>query len=137
MNLFSCFSIQDTSLRINHNLAIFGGGGLVLSILTGLFGINVDGIPGAQNTPYAFVTFAGLLIIIGIILIGLGLLYLGLQHPITEEQVQVRKLELQQLVSTFQNDAETHAKVRDGISRHHLPPTAADMIAERGYVLIA
>ncbi|XP_010926355.1 uncharacterized protein [Elaeis guineensis] len=129
--------LQDRSLRINHNLAIFGGCGLVLSIITGLFGINVDGIPGAQNTPYAFSTFAGTLVVIGIILIGLGLLYLGLQNPITEEQVQVRKLELQELVSMFQHDAETHAKVRDGISRHNLPPTAADVIAERGYVLIA
>ncbi|KAG1346871.1 hypothetical protein COCNU_06G007000 [Cocos nucifera] len=129
--------LQDRSLRVTHNLAIFGGCGLVLSIITGLFGINVDGIPGAENTPYAFSTFAGVLFVIGIILIGLGLLYLGLQNPITEEQVEVRKLELQQLVSMFQHDAETHAKVRDGISRHNLPPTAADMIAERGYVLIA
>lgn len=128
--------IQDRSLRVTHNLAIFGGCGLVLSIITGLFGINVDGIPGGANTPYAFGLFAGVLFFIGIVLIGLGLLYLGLQNPITEEKVQVRKLELQQLVSMFQHDAETHAKVRDAISRHNLPPTAADVLPEAGYVLI-
>ncbi|KAM4112161.1 hypothetical protein ACJW30_05G119500 [Castanea mollissima] len=46
--------LQDRSLRVTHNLAVFGGCGLVLSIITGLFGINVDGIPGSENTPYAF-----------------------------------------------------------------------------------
>ncbi|KAJ0971653.1 hypothetical protein J5N97_019612 [Dioscorea zingiberensis] len=128
--------LQDRSLRVTHNLAVFGGCGLVLSIITGLFGINVDGIPGAQNTPYAFSLFTGILFLIGIILIGLGMLYLGLRNPITEERVNIRKLELQQLVSTFQHDAETHAKVRQAVSRHNLPPTAADMLAEAGYVLI-
>nr|XP_029121220.1 uncharacterized protein LOC105047222 [Elaeis guineensis] len=128
--------LQDRSLCVTHNLAVFGGGGLVLSIITSLFGINVDGIPGAKNTPLAFSLFTGILIFAGIVLIGLGLLYLGLETPITEDQVQVRKLELQQLVSTFQHDAETHAKVREHVSRHNLPPTAADMISERGNVLI-
>ncbi|XP_065010851.1 uncharacterized protein LOC103989139 isoform X4 [Musa acuminata AAA Group] len=127
---------QDRSLRITHNLTIFGGCGLVLSIITGLFGINVDGIPGATSSPYAFSLFAGVLFFVGIALIGLGLLYLGLQNPITEEKVQVRKLELQQLVSMFQHDAETHAKVREAITRHSLPPTAADTLPEAGYVLI-
>nr|GFA45614.1 putative magnesium transporter CorA-like family protein [Tanacetum cinerariifolium] len=37
--------LQDKSLRVTHNLGVFGGCGLVLSIITGLFGINVDGIP--------------------------------------------------------------------------------------------
>ncbi|KAG0489212.1 hypothetical protein HPP92_008023 [Vanilla planifolia] len=121
--------LQDQSLRTTHNLAIFGGGGLVLSIITGLFGINVDGIPGAQNSPYAFGVFAGALFLIGCLLTGLGLLYLGLKKPISEEQVNVRKLELQRLVSMFQHDAETHAKVRDGCSRRqNLPPTAADLL---------
>ncbi|EHA8589683.1 hypothetical protein COCNU_scaffold011940G000010 [Cocos nucifera] len=129
--------LQDRSLCVTHNLAVFGGGGLVLSIITSLFGINVDGIPGAKNTPLAFSLFTGILFFAGIVLTGLGLLYLGLQTPITEEKVQVRKLELQQLVSTFQHDAETHAKVREHVSRHNLPPTAADMIPETGYVLIS
>ncbi|KAH7686032.1 Mg2+ transporter protein CorA-like/Zinc transport protein ZntB protein [Dioscorea alata] len=124
--------LQDRSLRVTHNLAVFGGCGLVLSIITGLFGINVDGIPGAANTPYAFGLFTAILFFIGIVLICLGMLYLGLRNPITEERVNIRKLELQQLVSTFQHDAETHAKVRQGVSRHNLPPTAADMIAETG-----
>lgn len=133
------FLIQDKSLRVTHNLGIFGGCGLVLSIITGLFGINVDGIPGAEGTPYAFGLFSGVLFFLGITLIGLGMLYLGLKKPITEEQVQVRKLELQQLVSMFQHEAETHAKVREGssVSRHNLPPTAADMLSDAGYVLIA
>ncbi|PKA66565.1 hypothetical protein AXF42_Ash003219 [Apostasia shenzhenica] len=129
--------LQDQSLRITHNLAIFGGCGLVLSIITGLFGINVDGIPGAHNTPYAFGLFAAILFFAGIILIGLGMLYLGLKKPITEEQVHVRKRELQQLVSMFQHDAETHAKVRDDLSRrHNLPPTAADLLSNADYLLI-
>ncbi|XP_020702957.1 uncharacterized protein LOC110114427 isoform X1 [Dendrobium catenatum] len=128
--------LQDKSLRITHNLGIFGGCGLILSIITGLFGINVDGIPGAENTPYAFALFSGVLFFIGFILIGLGMLYLGLKKLTTEEQVNVRKLELQQLVSMFKHDAETHAKVREGVSRHNLPPTAADMLNGADYILI-
>ncbi|KAM7500634.1 hypothetical protein LguiA_025048 [Lonicera macranthoides] len=118
--------LQDRSLRVTHNLAVFGGCGLVLSIITGLFGINVDGIPGANNTPYAFGLFAAILFLIGILLIIVGLVYLGLKKPITEEQVEVRKLELQELVKMFQHEAETHARVRKPVSRNNLPPTAGD-----------
>uniref|UniRef100_A0A453F0H2 Uncharacterized protein n=1 Tax=Aegilops tauschii subsp. strangulata TaxID=200361 RepID=A0A453F0H2_AEGTS len=120
--------LQDKSLRITHNLTIFGGCGLILSIITGLFGINVDGIPGAKNTPYAFALFSGLLFVIGFMLIIVGIVYFGLQKPVSDEQVQVRKLELQQLVSMFQHEAETHAKVREGVLRSDLPPRAADLI---------
>jgi len=128
--------LQDRSLRVTHNLAIFGGGGMVLSIITGLFGINVDGIPGAQNTPYAFGLFTGLLFFLGVILIGVGMLYLGLQNPVNSEKVKVRKLELQQLVSMFQHEAEQHGKVREGLSRHgtSLSSSAA---SDEGYILIA
>ncbi|KAL9999308.1 putative Mg2+ transporter protein, CorA-like/Zinc transport protein ZntB [Helianthus debilis subsp. tardiflorus] len=108
--------LQDKSTRVTHNLAVFGGCGLILSIITGLFGINVDGIPGATNTPYAFGLFAGILFLIGIISIAVGLLYFGLKKPITEEQVEVRKLELQELVNMFQHEAETHAQVRKHVS---------------------
>lgn len=128
--------LQDRSLRVTHNLAVFGGGGLVLSIITGLFGINVDGIPGSQNTPYAFGVFAAILFFIGIVLIALGLIYLGLKRPVSEEQVQVRKLELQELVKMFQHEAETHAQVRKPVSRHNLPPTAGDFLYDADYVLI-
>lgn len=128
--------LQDRSLRVTHNLAVFGGGGLVLSIITGLFGINVDGIPGAENTPYAFGLFAAILFFIGVVLIAVGLLYLGLKKPITEEQVEVRQLELQELVKKFQHEAETHAQVRK-ISRNNLPPTAGDMTpVDIDYILI-
>lgn len=123
--------LQDRSLRITHNLTIFGGCGLILSIITGLFGINVDGIPGAKNTPYAFALFSGLLFLIGVLLIILGIIYFGLQKPISDEQVEVRKLELQQLVSMFQHEAETHAKVREGVLRSDLPPKAADLIYDK------
>ncbi|KAF4385992.1 hypothetical protein G4B88_031127, partial [Cannabis sativa] len=88
----------------------------VLSIITGLFGINVDGIPGAQNTPYAFGLFAAILFGVGIILIIIGLIYLGLKQPITEAQVRVRKMELQELVKMFQHEAETHAQLE--LERH-------------------
>ncbi|GLT50607.1 hypothetical protein SLA2020_240820 [Shorea laevis] len=128
--------LQDRSLRVTHNLTVFGGCGLVLSIITGLFGINVDGIPGAYNTPYAFGLFAAILFFIGIVLIGVGLLYLGFKRPITEEQVEVRKLELQELVKMFQHEAETHAQVHKNISRSNLPPTTGDTFADADYVLI-
>ncbi|KAK8277953.1 hypothetical protein V6Z12_D09G007500 [Gossypium hirsutum] len=42
--------LQDRSLTVTHNLGIFGGCGLILSIITGLFGINVDGIPGNDDS---------------------------------------------------------------------------------------
>ncbi|KAD4982834.1 hypothetical protein R6Q59_002466 [Mikania micrantha] len=122
--------LQDRSTRVTHNLAVFGGCGLILSIITGLFGINVDGIPGATNTPYAFGLFAGILLLVGIILIAVGLLYFGLKKPITEEQVEVRKLELQELVSMFQHEAETHAQVRKHISGNNR------ILNDANYVLI-
>ncbi|OVA00986.1 Mg2+ transporter protein [Macleaya cordata] len=128
--------LQDRSLRVTHNLTVFGGCGLVLSIITGLFGVNVDGIPGAEQTPYAFGLFAGLLFLLGVILIAVGILYFGLTKPISEGQVEVRKLELQQLVKMFQHEAETHAQVRKEFPRNSLPPTAADMIPGADYVLI-
>uniref|UniRef100_A0A0D3EQX3 Magnesium transporter n=1 Tax=Oryza barthii TaxID=65489 RepID=A0A0D3EQX3_9ORYZ len=121
---------QEKSLRITHNLTIFGGCGLVLSIIAGLFGINVDGIPGAENTPYAFALFSALLFLVGLLLIIVGIVYFGLQKPISDEQVQVRKLELQELVSMFQHEAETHAMVKEGVLRSDLPPRAADLICD-------
>lgn len=137
LSLILIFIIQDRSLRVTHNLAVFGGCGLVLSIITGLFGINVDGIPGAQNTPYAFGLFAAVLFCIGVILIAIGLVYLGLKQPIREAQVEVRKLELQELVKMFQHEAETHAQVRKNVSRNNLPPTAGDLFGnDADYVLI-
>ncbi|KAK4745444.1 hypothetical protein SAY87_011756 [Trapa incisa] len=129
--------LQDQSLRVTHNLAVFGGCGLILSIITGLFGINVDGIPGASNTPYAFGLFAVILFFIGFVLIVVGQLYLGLKRPITEGQVEVRKLELQELVKMFQHEAETHAQVGKPLSRNNLTPTAGDLLpAGAEYVLI-
>lgn len=128
--------LQDKSLRVTHNLGVFGGCGLILSIITGLFGINVDGIPGADNTPYAFGLFAGLLFLVGIILIGLGLLYLGLKQPVSEEQVEVRKLELEELVKMFQHEAETHAQLRQTGSRA-LPRAAGGRFPlDADYVII-
>ncbi|KAJ8548954.1 hypothetical protein K7X08_030920 [Anisodus acutangulus] len=129
--------LQDKSIRVSHNLVVFGGGGLVLTLITDLFGINVDGIPGAQNTPYAFGLFSLLLIVLGVVLIVVVLLYLGLKKRISEEQVEIRKLELQELVNMFQHEAETHAQVHKHLSRHNLPPTAGDKLTEdTNYVLI-
>lgn len=127
--------LQDRSLRVTHNLAVFGGCGVVLTVITGLFGINVDGIPGADNTPYAFGLFTAILFFIGVVLIAVGLLYFGLKKPITEEQVEVRKLELQELVKKFQHEAETHAQVRKNV-RNNLTPTAGDIISDADYILI-
>ncbi|KAG6696000.1 hypothetical protein I3842_09G125400 [Carya illinoinensis] len=128
--------LQDKSLRVTHNLAVFGGCGLVLSIITGLFGINVDGIPGSESTPYAFGLFAAILFFLGILLIVVGLVYLGLKRPVTEEQVEVRMLELEELVKMFQHEAETHAQVRTRFSRNNLPPTAGDTLDDVDYLLI-
>lgn len=128
--------LQDRSLRVTHNLAVFGGCGLVLSIITGLFGINVDGMPGSENTPYAFGLFSAILFFIGIVLIALGLLYLGLKQPIAEDKVEVRKLELQELVQMFQHEAETHALVRKNVARNNLPPTMGDAFAHNANYLI-
>ncbi|KAF7139997.1 hypothetical protein RHSIM_Rhsim06G0115300 [Rhododendron simsii] len=128
--------LQDQSLRVSHNLGVFGGCGLVLSIVTGLFGINVDGIPGSENSPYAFALFSGLLIFLGIVLIAIGLLYLGLRKPVTEDLVEVRKLELQELVKMFQQEAEAHAQVRK-TTRTKMPSAAAGILPDgSGYVLI-
>ncbi|XP_039011220.1 zinc transport protein ZntB-like [Hibiscus syriacus] len=75
--------LQDRSLTVSHNLGIFGGCGLILSVITGLFRINVDGIPGNNdNSPYAFLIFSGILVCLGVALISIGLLYLGLKKPI-------------------------------------------------------
>ncbi|OMP07266.1 hypothetical protein COLO4_07487, partial [Corchorus olitorius] len=127
----------DRSLRVTHNLAVFGGVGLVLTIITGLFGINVDGIPGAANTPYAFGLFTAILVVIGIVLIIIGLIYLGLKHPINLEQAQVRKLELQELVKMFQHEAEAHAQVRKNTERNNLTPTTGDgFLDDAEYILI-
>lgn len=97
----------------------------------------MDGIPGAQNTPYAFGLFSVLLVVLGIVLIAVGLLYLGLKKPISEEQVEIRKLELQELVNMFQREAETHGQVHKPLCRHNLPPTGGDKcIEDANYVLI-
>ncbi|CAL2248747.1 unnamed protein product [Prunus armeniaca] len=128
--------LQDKSLTVTHNLGVFGGCGLVLSIITGLFGINVDGIPGNEGSPYAFALFSAVLVLLGVILIGIGSVYLGLKQPIVEEDVEARKLELQELVKMFQKEAECHAQVRKTVLRTN--PTAAGRPPESAarYVLI-
>lgn len=123
---------------MTHNLGVFGGCGLVLSIITGLFGINVDGIPGAEDSPFAFPLFSLLLVLLGAVLVAIGLIYLGLKKPIVEEDVEVRKLELQELVQMFQQEAESHAQVRKTVPRSNMPPTTADLLTGNGgYVLIS
>lgn len=71
------------------------------------------------------------MVLLGAILIVVGLVYLGLKKPITEEQVEVRKLELQDVVKIFQHEAETHAQLR----RNNLSPTAGDVF-DADYILI-
>ncbi|KAL2484989.1 Magnesium transporter CorA-like family protein [Abeliophyllum distichum] len=109
---------KDQSLQVQHNLGVFGGCGLILSIITGLFGINVDGVPGAEESPYAFALFSGALFLLGVVLIAIGLIYLGLKKPQIEEKVEMRKLELQDLVRMFQHEAESHAQVRKTASQN-------------------
>ncbi|KAG4181825.1 hypothetical protein ERO13_A09G007100v2 [Gossypium hirsutum] len=130
--------LQDRSLTVTHNLGIFGGCGLILSIITGLFGINVDGIPGNDDSsPHAFLLFSCILVFLGVVLISSGLLYLGLKKPIIDEDVEVRKLELDELVRMFQKEAESHAQVRKSVARAIKPPTTASILPSgEGYVLI-
>ncbi|XP_010525536.1 PREDICTED: uncharacterized protein LOC104803296 isoform X2 [Tarenaya hassleriana] len=130
--------LQDRSLTVTHNLGIFGGVGLILTIVTGLFGINVDGIPGAEESPYAFALFSGILFLSGLVLIVTALLYLGLKEPKTEVNAEIRRLELDELVRMFQQEAESHAKVRKNIPQN-IEHTAARGILQDGgdgYVLI-
>lgn len=130
--------LQDRSLRVQHNLGVFGGCGLVLSIITGLFGINVDGIPGNEGSPYAFAFFSLALVLLGAGLIAIGLIYLGLNKPFAEEKVEVRKLELQELVKMFQHEAESHVQVRKDASEAKKSVDSADIITDGDkYVVIS
>lgn len=105
--------LQDKSIRIQHNLGVIGGVGLLLSILTGLFGVNLDGIPGNSDGkhPYAFAGYSVTLLVLACALVTLGMLYLGLKKPIAG-QVTVRRAELQRIVKDFQHQAVSHAKVQ-------------------------
>jgi hypothetical protein len=89
-----------------------------VSIIVGLFGINVDGIPGNTNAPFAFMVFSVWLLVLGAVVTGVGILFLGMKKPPSEEEVTSRKVELQELVKTFQRAAEAHEKVRDSSSFH-------------------
>nr|GME13047.1 uncharacterized protein LOC109188096 [Ipomoea batatas] len=129
--------LQDQSLRVQHNLGVFGGCGLILSIITGLFGINVDGIPGSEGCPYAFAFFSLALVLLGVVLIVIGLIYLGLKSPAIEKQVEVRKLELQELVKMFQQEAESHAQVRRTSVLPPIQPGPKGIISDgENYILI-
>jgi Mg2+ and Co2+ transporter CorA len=57
--------LQERSVRVTHNLSVIGGSGLVLSVIVGLFGINLDGIPGNADSPYAFAVFSLFLALLG------------------------------------------------------------------------
>lgn len=73
----------------------------------------------------------------GVVLIAIGLIYLGLKKPVEEEQVQVRKLELQELVRMFQQEAEGHAQVRKSDSNAKTPSTTARILPDgEAYVLL-
>ncbi|KAI3465917.1 hypothetical protein Pfo_022580 [Paulownia fortunei] len=129
--------LQDQSLRVQHNLGVFGGCGLVLSIITGLWGINVDGIPGSDRSPFAFALFSGALFLLGAVLIAIGLIYLGLKRPLIEEKAEVRKLELQELVRMFQQEAESHAQVRKNNSKSKMSSAAKGILVDgENFVLI-
>lgn len=128
--------LQDQSLRVQHNLGVFGGCGLVLSIITGLWGINVDGIPGSDRSPYAFALFSCALFLLGAVLIAIGLIYLGLKRPLIEEKAEVRKLELQELVRMFQQEAESHAQVRKTHSQSKLSYGAEAILADVDNVIL-
>ncbi|KAK9188048.1 hypothetical protein WN944_019447 [Citrus x changshan-huyou] len=79
-----------------------------------------------------------ILFLLGVVLIAIGLLYLGLKKPILDEHVEVRKLELEELVKMFEQEAESHAQVRKSVPHSTLPPTVADLLPDgASYVLIS
>ncbi|KAL3502914.1 hypothetical protein ACH5RR_037363, partial [Cinchona calisaya] len=130
--------LQDKSLRVQHNLGVFGGCGLVLSIITGLFGINLDGIPGSEKSPLAFALFSVALFLLGAVLIAIGLIYLGLKKPAVQEQVEVRRLELQEIVRMFQQDAESHAQVRKSTSPDTISSYPKDVFSDgKNYLIMS
>lgn len=106
--------LQERSVRVTHNLSVIGGSGLLLSVIVGLFGINLDGIPGNSHSPYAFAVFSVILFALGAITCLIGIRRLGLKPPPSEEAVMSRKIELQDFVHKFQRAAEAHEKV------HHI-----------------
>jgi zinc transporter len=48
-------------------LTLLSGIMLPLTFLTGLLGVNLDGIPGAANHPWAFTIFCLILTLVGFI----------------------------------------------------------------------
>jgi hypothetical protein len=133
--------LQERSVRVQHNLAVIGGGGLLLSVIVGLFGINLDGIPGANGNPYAFTIFSAALTILGIVVIVVGIRRLGLKAPPTEEAVAERKQELQAFVTKFQQAAESHEKVHHVHSEASIDLNSAVQLPQSGgsndyYVLL-
>lgn len=103
--------LQERSVRVTHNLSVVGGSGLLLSVIVGLFGVNLDGIPGGSDNPSAFAVFTFILFALGIITCLYGIRRLGLKPPPSEEAVMSRKAELQDFVHQFQRAAEAHEKV--------------------------
>lgn len=97
----------------------------------------MDGIPGSENTPYAFAVFSGALVLVGALLIAIGLIYLGLKRPVIEQKAEVRRLELQELVKMFQKEAESHAQVRKNDSTSKTSSASGRIFLDAGnFVLI-
>ncbi|KAK4364023.1 hypothetical protein RND71_015381 [Anisodus tanguticus] len=77
------------------------------------------------------------LVLLGAGLIAIGLIYLGLKKPFVEEQVEVRKLELQELVKML-HEAESHAQVRKDGSGAKKPVGPTGIISDGDkYVFIS
>lgn len=111
----------------------------MLTILTGLFGINVDGIPGAKDSPQAFALFSAILFFSGLGLVVAALLYLGLKEPEAEKNVEITKLELDEMVKKFQREAESHAQVCKKVPQNfERTASSSRMIVHdpNGYLLI-
>ncbi|KAE8675803.1 Detected protein of unknown function [Hibiscus syriacus] len=123
--------LQDRSLTVSHNLAIFGG--------VAFFFPSSPDFSGSMWMEYLeTMTIPRMhFLYFPVALISIGLLYLGLKKPIVDEDVEVRKLELEELVRIFQKEAESHAQVRKSVARAIKPPTTASILPSgEGYVLI-
>ncbi|TQD80969.1 hypothetical protein C1H46_033484 [Malus baccata] len=108
---------QDKSLIVTRNLGVFGGCGLVHSIITGHFGINIGGMMGNDGDNIREQRIAKCICSV----FGHSCLVRGC--------AEVRKREHQELVKMFQQESESHAQVRKTVAGK-LPESAA------GYVLI-
>ncbi|KAM1131433.1 hypothetical protein ACFX2I_046031 [Malus domestica] len=107
--------LQDKSLMVTRNLGVFGGRGLVHSIITRHFGINIGGMLGNDGDNTGERRIAKCICSV----FGHSCLVRGC--------AEVRKREHQELVKMFQQESESHAQVQK-TAAGRLPESAAGYV---------